>query len=155
MRTSRFSGFTLIELMIAVVIIGILAAVAYPSYQDSINKSRRAEGKSALLKAAQVQERFFTDQNRYANQAELAPASGVTSGTTISSGENPNVAGYYTVAVALGGPGGNTAFTLTATPTTAFPNEMSGTAPRCGEFTLTSTGVRGWSTGTNPNLCRW
>jgi len=59
MKRSSSRGFTLIELMIVVAVIGILAAVAYPSYQDSVRKSRRADGKTALLQAVQVAERFL------------------------------------------------------------------------------------------------
>ncbi len=59
------NGFTLIELMIAVAVIAILAAIAYPSYVEQVNKSRRAEGKSAILQTASLQERFFTLNNTY------------------------------------------------------------------------------------------
>lgn len=58
-------GFTLIELMITVAIIGILGGIAYPSYQDSIRKSRRAEGKSAMMEVLQQQERYMTQRNTY------------------------------------------------------------------------------------------
>ena len=58
-------GFTLIELMITVAIIGILAAIAYPSYQDSILKGRRAEGRTALLNLLQQQERYYTQTGSY------------------------------------------------------------------------------------------
>ena len=58
-------GFTLIELMITVAIVGILAAIAYPSYQDSILKGRRAEGRTALLNLLQQQERFYTQTGSY------------------------------------------------------------------------------------------
>ena len=67
MRIQDAPGFTLIELMITVAVVGILAAIAYPSYQDSIRKSRRADAKSALLDAAHRQERFFTENNQYTN----------------------------------------------------------------------------------------
>jgi type IV pilus assembly protein PilE len=59
-------GFTLIELMIAVVIIGILAAIAYPSFQSQLRKSRRADAKMALAELAQLQENFFVQNNSYA-----------------------------------------------------------------------------------------
>ncbi|ODS24874.1 hypothetical protein AB835_01010 [Candidatus Endobugula sertula] len=58
-------AFTLIELMIAVAIIGILAAIAYPSYLSQVANSRRAEGASELLIVASEQERFYTAQYRY------------------------------------------------------------------------------------------
>ncbi len=66
-KRSRLSarGFTLIELMIVVAVIAILAAIAYPSYQDSVRKSRRADAKAALLDLAQFMERNYTTANRY------------------------------------------------------------------------------------------
>jgi type IV pilus assembly protein PilE len=57
-RFKAFQGFTLVELMIAVAIIGILAAVVYPSYQSHIRKSRRADAKVALAELALIQEDF-------------------------------------------------------------------------------------------------
>ena len=58
-------GFTLMELMIVVAIIGILAGIAYPTYQDSVRKSRRADAEAVLLELAQWMERFYTENNRY------------------------------------------------------------------------------------------
>lgn len=66
MKTYKIEqGFTLIEVIIAVAIVAILAAVAYPSYLDSITKGRRAEGRTALLELLQQQERYITQRNCY------------------------------------------------------------------------------------------
>ena len=64
-RASR--GFTLIELMIVVAVISILGAIAYPSYQESVRKGRRAEGRAALQELMQQQERYMTQFNTYSN----------------------------------------------------------------------------------------
>lgn len=98
-------GFTLIELMIAVVIIGILATIVYPSYQDSIRKSRRADAITELLKVQQLQEKWRANNTAYGAQADILGASTYTS-----------PGGYYTVAIAGQSA---TAYTATATATGA------------------------------------
>ena len=65
MKPKRSRGFTLIELMIVVAVVGILAAIAYPSYTDSIVKGRRAQGRTALAELMQQQERYMTQNNTY------------------------------------------------------------------------------------------
>lgn len=70
----RDSGFTLIEIMIAVAIIGILSAIVYPSYQDSVWKSKRAEAKAAILRTLQAEERYYTNANGYVAYVTPAPS---------------------------------------------------------------------------------
>lgn len=70
------AGFTLIEVMIVVIIVGVLAAIAIPQYQAYVMRSNRTEGQSLLTEAAARQERFFTQNNTYANTvAQLGYAS--------------------------------------------------------------------------------
>lgn len=71
----KTAGFTLIELMIVVAVVAILAAIAYPSYQDSIRKSKRADARAGLMDAAQYMERFYSQNDRYdqANNASATP----------------------------------------------------------------------------------
>lgn len=59
-------GFTLIEAMIVVAVLGIIVALGYPSYRDQVIKSRRAEGMSALLELADRMERYYSDKGTYA-----------------------------------------------------------------------------------------
>ncbi len=115
MKNSK--GFTLVEVMIVVVVIGILAAIAYPSYQDSVRKSRRADAKSALLQAAQILERCFTEFNSYIDpDCDLITAGGAfedpDSDVTPLNGD-----GYYSI-TDVGATLTATTYRIRATPTT-------------------------------------
>ena len=68
---SRLRGITLIELLIALVIVGILASIAYPSYRDYTMRAKRTEAITKLLEIAANQERFYLNANRYGTLQEL------------------------------------------------------------------------------------
>lgn len=91
-------GFTLIELMIVVAIIGILAAVAYPSYQEHVKSSRRAEAQSALMGLAAAMERHFTASNTYKGAGS---SGGDTGAPSVYYDQVPNGGGaaYYNLTI--------------------------------------------------------
>ena len=131
MQVQYSRGFTLIELMIAVAVVGILAAIAYPSYQDSVRKARRADAKSALLDAAQRQERFFTENNQYT-------ATIGTGGLNLSSATTTD--GFYTLTLAAPVVNGRrNTFTVTATPVAGSTQAKDTT---CTAFSLNHLGVK-------------
>jgi type IV pilus assembly protein PilE len=73
MRKKHHNGFTLIELVIVMAIVGILAVIAYPSYQNQIRNARRSDAQGALLELAQFMQRFHTVNNRYDQDTEGNP----------------------------------------------------------------------------------
>jgi type IV pilus assembly protein PilE len=132
-------AFTLIELMVTVAIIGILASIAIPNYQDSVRKSRRADAKAALLGLANAMERRFTERNSYCDSAD---PSGTDTGCGTSA-EDTGAPTIYTVAAQT-----QTYYTITISAATASSYTLSATptGPQsgdvCGTYTLTQTGAK-------------
>ena len=119
---------TLIELMLTVVIMGVLLAVAFPSYQDSVRKGRRAEGIAALTALQQAQERYRANSPVYGNLTTPADAATLPNAANFASSSQQR----YTLAVS-----GNTAvgYTLVAT---AVGAQASDTA--CGVMGVRAVG---------------
>jgi type IV pilus assembly protein PilE len=148
MQQNKQYGFSLIELMIVLAIIGVLAKIAYPSYQDSMTKSRRADAKSALLELSVFMERLYTTTGCYnpgltdkvcgdANDAapklpfDIAPKSAYNP-SVASSGVKAN---YDLTVVATA-----STFTVTAAPRSATVPDI-----KCGSLTLDNTNTKSTS----------
>ena len=113
-RSNR--GFTLIEIMIVIAIIGIVLTIAAPSFTEYLNKGRRSEIAGVLSEQAQILERFYSKNNVY------------TDATGLSAGND-----YYTITPTLT----DQTFLLTA----VRKSGSSMATDKCGDFTLTNTGV--------------
>ncbi|MBE0345736.1 type IV pilin protein [Pseudoalteromonas peptidolytica] len=98
-------GFTLIEVMIVVVIIGIMSAIAYPNYTDYVRRGARAEAMTVLLDAANKQEQFFVDNRRYSNDLGAIGVPRETgNGYFVITLQNVTVDTFRVVATATAGP---------------------------------------------------
>ena len=118
----KSKGFTLIELMIVVAIIGIIAGIGYPSYTEYVKKSRRADGHLALLNSVQSMERCKTTQFSYAN-------------CTLSGSLSTSPEGFYTLAIATGTTASS--FTIEATAQNTQANDTG-----CVTLTINELGER-------------
>jgi len=117
-KQSKNIGFTLIELMIVVAIIGILAGIAYPAYQDYITKGRRSDAKVALLSLQMAQEKYRANCAQYADGQHASTRSCVAGSTTAGDHDliygTASPDGYYTLSIASGDA---TTYSVTATYT--------------------------------------
>ena len=140
--SKKQNGFTLIEIMIAVAIVAIIAAVALPSYQEQVRKSRRSDAKIGLEKAAALQEQHRFTNNTYSSDVNdiggqlgtlLSPEGNYTITTTITAANTGCTTDGF-------------CFLLTATARGVQADDTD-----CSTFTLTNTGVK---TSTS-NRCDW
>jgi type IV pilus assembly protein PilE len=144
---SKHDGFSLIELMATILIVGILAAIAIPSYSSYVRKSHRTDAKSALLDIASLEERFFSLNNSYtADPTQL----GYPAGLPIAVGT------YYTVQVtATAATAGSptvvptvATYTLVATPAGTQVTDLE-----CTSFTVLSGGLQSATPAANSDTC--
>ena len=131
MTGSNRTGFTLIELVIAIAVVGILASIAYPSYVNQMRQTRRADCEAALMQLAGVMERDFSRNNQY---QDLIAAGSFSGQCPIDGGTAAYTLDYQALTA--------TSYNLRATP--AGPQA----GDPCGNLTLTNTLLKGQSSGT-------
>lgn len=124
MQRVKQRGFTLIELMITVAIVGILGAIAYPSYQNAMIKNRRASAKAYLSDVAQRQQQYLMDNRAYAGTA-----------ADLKVAQPADVTRYYELAITVAA-SAPPAFTATVTPISTGPQASDG------PLSITSNGTK-------------
>ena len=131
----KATGFTLIELMVAVAIVGIIAAIALPSYQATVRKSNRAEAKTELNDVAQRLQRCYTLYAKFNDDANCGIYDDLDDGGYVTRGGQ-----YYliTIGVPNAGDPPESTYRLKATADKAPQTEDDG----CEELTLTHTGEK-------------
>jgi type IV pilus assembly protein PilE len=145
MRRMNSQGYTVIELMIVVAIIGILAAIVYPNYQDYIRKARRSDGSTALQSLQMAQQTFRSSCRWFAGQIDTVGgdssgtddcnASAALSDIDVRSYSEEN---YYTIDITAGSASG-TGYIATATAVGGQTTDVAGNVS-CAILTLTVSG---------------
>lgn len=140
-------GFTLVEVMIVVAIIGILASIALPSFQEQVAKGRRTQAKTELLAAQQWMERFYSENYRYdLNSANTAVNDASQFGARFSTAPRPgDGTALYNIALVV--PLARDTYTIRATRIAGAG--MAG--DRCGDLTVDGLGRRSIAAGTFNN----
>jgi len=130
------AGFTLIELMIAVVIVGILATIAFPSYQDYMRKGRRSAAQSFLIDVAARQQQYLIDARSYAGGAGALG--------TLNLAVPADVSRFYTVTIDPAAPTLPPSYIITATPIAGSAQVQDGVLTLDQQGAKTRNGQSGW-----------
>lgn len=128
-------GFTLVEMLITVAIIGIIAAIAYPSYMESVRKSNRAEAKTELLDLSQRLQRCYTSLARFNDKVNCPAYKTLEAGTYVTRGS-----GFYKITVTHTAGAETTTYELTAEAIKS--PQTQDTLNGCNKLTLDHTGVQ-------------
>lgn len=143
MANHKARGVTLIELMIVILVIGILAAIATPSYRKYMIRSQRSEAKIALLQLQTAQEKRYLQQNSYTNDV-TGSVSALPPGLGLS---NVSETQKYDITIPTFAADGQS-YTATATPKYGQADDSD-----CKNFTINERGVRGNSGTLSPEKC--
>lgn len=135
MRRFNAKGFSLIELMIVVVIVGVLAAVALPNYRNYLIRSARSAVQTELLELASIQEKIFLNSNNYSPNVTTAYNGTSAGGLGRTSGTSKD--GKYTLSLDITVP--SQTFILTATPVAGSSQEGDG------NVSISESGQRLWN----------
>ena len=128
-------GFTLMEIMIVMAIIGILIAIALPSYQNQLRKGRRADAQAYIMDLANLQQQYLLDARNYL----VGPGAANTLKATPTT-----VANYYTVTIDPAAPATPPYFKITATPVTGSAQVKDGPLTLDSNGDKTLNGQSGW-----------
>lgn len=139
MNKRRSHGFTLVELMIVIVIVGILTAVAYPSYTNHVVRGKRTAAASFIMTVANRQEQAMLNSRAY--QTTLA---------ALNMSAPKEVSDNYSISISVNGAATPPTYTITAAPTGAQATKDT----KCGSLTYTNTGTKG-ITGTDTVANCW
>lgn len=134
-------GFTLIEVMVVVAIVSILAGIAYPSYQESVRKGKRTEGRVALMGLMQQQEQYYSQHNGYI-KFDASSAGEDEKRFKWFSGNTAANSAYEISGEACADDTIQNCVILSAKPGTVKV-DAAYKDPVCGKLTLTSTGIKG------------
>lgn len=152
---NRAIGFTLIEMMVVVAIMGIIAAVAIPAYTDHVRSGHRADAQAALVALAQHMERRYSENNSYCN-------SGTTNITTCGTDTTGDTGAPSLFSSTVPLDGGDAVYNLTIDSVTAtsFTVKATRTAggymdgDECGNFSYSSTGQKTQDSNSSSD-CNW